>query len=569
MAGAHEEITDDQVDVLEQEVLGLLATIMEAQPLRHMAEAMQLQLVGVQGRKALYRLVANRINSDDFQNLQLNERFESLGRAMITMKAHLDELNAQHNARENERDAGRDVQDGGVVAEVKKEEEKEEDEDSEDDEDKGKVKEQLKEVLAKAKVEPVVHRLKELKLKGRIKNPEEKKKLSMTSLLFQVKSALTRGYPEVDVVDGIINIIDEDVPVREVFEMMEMEDLTLEFVLSTLKDLYTDLDSTSVYHELCNAMQDKGELLSSFLWRLRLLRDKVLKISKKEGAEYTKELLQTQFQRSFFSGISNEAVRVQLRYLSKSKHVSDARLIKDVNEIMLAEKAHEEKKNLGKKKTSVNVLSSSSEGTDEEAKMKTKKTTDMVMAQLNKLSTQIASMGNMKSELDQLRTGMKQEMNQLRSDMQGACNMFPMQQQESQTNNGYSREQPISGYGLETSVDAIGGYAFGMGQRGRGRGGRSFRGGYRGGFGGGYRGGFGGQYDNSWTQMAPGSNRPHLVGKFPQFSAFACDQCKRDNAYICNHCFLCGSVEHERRNCHLLIEKNEEKVSQNGEKKNE
>ncbi len=583
-----EQLTDDQVDLVEQEVIALLATINEAQPLRAIAEAMEIEIGEIQGRKPLFRLVANHINSDEFQNLEINERFAYLGNAKLTVTAHLEELKTQqqqqqqHQQMQQNRKIIEGIEDMVEEAIPKEEEESDESEDDEVNVEKEKREREAREARRKeekqdgkkgkginvVKTAPVLHRLKDLRLNGKIGNLEDKKNLTMTSLMFKINSALKRGYPEADVVDAIINIIDEDCPVREVLEMMEIEDLTLDFVLSTVKELYTEIDSVhSIYQELCKARQKKTESLSTFMWRLRLQRDKVLKMSQKEAASYTKELLQSQFQRSFFSGIRNEAVRVQLKYLSKSKHVSDAKLNRDVNDIMIAEKAHEEKTK-GSENKSVNGLSTSEE-TEEESTKKTRRETqkeNQLSAQLSKLSAQIESMGNIKQELDQLKTGMKgvcnmkQELDELKLCVQGI-------QQEPVKETGYFGDVPVN-------VDAVAGYTYTnlQNQNQIGRGGYrgfygGYRGGYRGGYGGGYgggnRGGFRGGYGgNTWNLVGhtpprpavPGNNKPHMVGKFPQFSVFACDKCKQDNAVVCNHCFLCGSVDHERRECPLLVE---------------
>ena len=456
-----EDVTVEQVDLMQQEILGLLATTVDEQPLRDIAQAMELQLEGLDGRKALYRLVANYINSDPFENLDINERFAYLTAARVTILTHI----AEQEQRLQDEEARRGAAAAGAA--VVKEEEDEDSEEDVRDNDDGRQKKPVD--IKGKKVERVVHRLKELKLRGKIGLPGEKKKMTITSLVFQVNSAKTRGYPDADIVDAIINAIDDGVPVKEVFEMMEMEDLTLEFVMTTLKDQYIELDSTTVYHDLCNAEQEKDELVTTFMWRLRVMRDKVLKLSQKEGGGYTKELLQSQFQKSFYSGIQNQAIRVQLKYLAKSKHVSDAKLIKDVNDILLAEKAREEKQQFSKKKAAVNMLSTLSDDDRDEKQKKNpqnqqqkQKENPVVLELQKKLKTQGESMGNMRQEIDQLK-----------AEMQGGC-MF----------SDYVPETSIEEKVLHPAVNAVG-YnceisAEGMGasypyQSGRGRG-RGFRG---------------------------------------------------------------------------------------------
>ncbi len=84
-----ENVTAEMADLKQQEVLALLATIADIQPLKDIALAMELEVEGVETRKSMYRLVANYINSDDFENLEVNERYGYLQNARITIEADM------------------------------------------------------------------------------------------------------------------------------------------------------------------------------------------------------------------------------------------------------------------------------------------------------------------------------------------------------------------------------------------------------------------------------------------------------------------------------------------------
>ena len=205
-----DNITEEEVELRQQEVLGLLAIMIDEPPLRDIALALGLEIEAVQGRKAVYRMVANHINSDDFENLEINERYAYLQNAKVTMQN-------QPLVQEDRRDDAPVDEMNQDTGEVKREE-LDKDADSRDeseDEEEEKVAKKRGKGGTKKRIEHLaVHKLKDLKLRGKIGKPGDRKKLTITSLMYQVNSALTRRYSEADVVDAIINIIDEDVPVK-------------------------------------------------------------------------------------------------------------------------------------------------------------------------------------------------------------------------------------------------------------------------------------------------------------------------------------------------------------------
>ena len=95
-------------DIKQQEVLALLSTLVDIQPLKDIAQAMELTITNVESRKGFYRLVANHINSDAFEGIDISERYSYLANARITIQAYMDEKAEEEEEKlKNEREAER------------------------------------------------------------------------------------------------------------------------------------------------------------------------------------------------------------------------------------------------------------------------------------------------------------------------------------------------------------------------------------------------------------------------------------------------------------------------------
>ena len=80
-------------------------------------------------------------------------------------------------------------------------------------------------------------------------------------------------------------------------------DLNLNSLLATLRSYFQEKDSSTVFTELGNAVQQATETASEFVIRLISMRQKVLELSRAEGCLYDENLLKKRFFRAMFTGI--------------------------------------------------------------------------------------------------------------------------------------------------------------------------------------------------------------------------------------------------------------------------
>ena len=270
--------------------------------------------------RALYRRLTNFINSDAFDGLEDGGvGFTMAARDKLRITLNLAAEDPDDNAKEEEeeyedmfKDAVQDLKPLG-----------------------------LGEINA---VNVGLGKLRELKLSGTIGKPGQKGKLTYSSLLSQLRNAIKRNFDDSEICAAVIRCIDPNTPLRNYLE--ELEDLTVEKMLPTLQSHFQEKNATALYHQMNNAVMSSDDTELSFCMELMALRDKIYKISSTQGGEYTKPLLQSQFQKALYTGIKNERVRQELKpYLSnrRVKPVTDQRLMAEITEICMLDQEHRAK----------------------------------------------------------------------------------------------------------------------------------------------------------------------------------------------------------------------------------
>ena len=160
---------------------------------------------------------------------------------------------------------------------------------------------------------------------------------------------------------AVIRCIDPNTALRNYFE--ELDDLTIGKMIPTLQSHFQEKNATALYHQLNNAVMTSEDTELSFCMDLMALRDKIFKTSKTQGGEYTKPLLQAQFQKALYTGIKNERVRQELKpYLSskRKKPVSDQELMAEITDICMLDLEHQAKVDPKSKQGSVSLVQSAS-----------------------------------------------------------------------------------------------------------------------------------------------------------------------------------------------------------------
>ena len=179
----------------------------------------------------------------------------------------------------------------------------------------------------------------QFKIVGQIGQPNEKDKLSFTSLTRQIDSGLKQGYKEQEIVDGVIRAIGGGMVLRSYVETYK--DLSLERLRKILRSHYDVKNSTELYQSLASICQGPKETPQEFLMRALDLRQKILFSSTQDQSEdtlvYETDHIQKLFLRTVETGLQDENVRARVRGYLKDPKISDEELILQVNSAVSTE----------------------------------------------------------------------------------------------------------------------------------------------------------------------------------------------------------------------------------------
>ena len=102
----------------------------------------------------------------------------------------------------------------------------------------------------------------QFKINGQIGEPEQKDKLSFTSLVRQIQAGLSQGYKENEIVDGIIRAITQGMVLRRYLETYK--DLSLDRLKKVIQSHYGVKNTTELYQSLASVSQDAKEAPQAF-----------------------------------------------------------------------------------------------------------------------------------------------------------------------------------------------------------------------------------------------------------------------------------------------------------------
>nr|XP_023656141.1 uncharacterized protein LOC111837914 [Paramormyrops kingsleyae] len=171
----------------------------------------------------------------------------------------------------------------------------------------------------------------DFKIVGQIGEPNQKNKLSYSSLERQIQGALKKGYDESEIVEAVIQAITPGLKLKSYLE--SRTDLTLVALRQILRTHYIEKDATELYHSLTRAVQEIKETPSQFLVRAMDLRQQVLFASERvhTGLKYTPELIQSQFLQTVLTGLQDDTIRTDLKPYLSDPQTTDEVLLEKLN----------------------------------------------------------------------------------------------------------------------------------------------------------------------------------------------------------------------------------------------
>lgn len=114
----------------------------------------------------------------------------------------------------------------------------------------------------------------QFKISGQIGEPEQKDKISFSSLARQIQTGLAQGYAENEIVDGVIRSITPGMVLRSYLETYK--DLTLDRLKKILRSHYGAKNTSELYQTLASLCQSPKESPQVFLMNALDLRQQIL-----------------------------------------------------------------------------------------------------------------------------------------------------------------------------------------------------------------------------------------------------------------------------------------------------
>jgi len=343
----------------------------------------------------------------------------------------------------------------------------------------------------------------QFKISGQVGEPDQKDKISFTSLVRQILSGQNQGYKESEIVDGVIRAISPGMVLRSYLETYK--DLSLDRLKKILRSHYGVKNTTELYQSLAGICQGPKESPQAFLMNALDLRQQII-FACGEGLEddslqFDPEHIQRLFLRSVETGLQDESIRAKIRPFLKDPKVTDELLIQQMGAAMSAENERSKKLKC-QNKSKANPISVTAVS-DDPPKNSTSK------HQKEQPSDMMAAINAIKAEVESLKNGLKSNKSNPNSNTRGRDGNYQPQRDSDyrpQRDSNY-RPQRDSDYQPQRDGD--------------------------------YRP----QRDDNYRPQQNDSYRPQR--RAPPM----CSTCQEQGNDKCPHCFKCGSPSHFARDC--------------------
>ena len=246
----------------------------------------------------------------------------------------------------------------------------------------------------------------QFKISGQIGEPEQKDKISFSSLARQIQTGLSQGYGESEIVDGVIRSITPGMVLRSYLETYK--ELTLDRLKKILRSHYGAKNTSELYQVLASLCQKPKESPQAFLMNALDLRQQILFACGEEdddtSLQYDSGHIQRLFLRSVETGLQDESIRAKIRPFLKDPNVTDEVLMQQMSMATSAEKERDKKlKDNTKSKSPALSVSAVSDGlhNDKEESKKRSPQNDILTA-----------IGAIKSEVEALKAEVRKKSNQ-------------------------------------------------------------------------------------------------------------------------------------------------------------
>lgn len=255
---------------------------------------------------------------------------------------------------------------------------------------------------------------KDLKISGQIGEPGQKDRLTFSSLARQIEHGLSKGVPELEIVDAVIRAIIPGMGLRSYLE--GKANLTLPTLRRILRSHYQEKSATELYKQLTSEVQGIKETPQNFLIRTFDLRQKILFASQEaeSGLKYDPGLVQNMFLHTVLTGLQNDSIKRDLQPYLEQTDISDELLLERMNTACAYETERQNKKKLlgQPRPATIHSVQSSDAPVEKNDKPPTQqnpvKLPPTVDSQLKEMRSEMALLRDLRAEVSQIRESMQQ-----------------------------------------------------------------------------------------------------------------------------------------------------------------
>lgn len=208
----------------------------------------------------------------------------------------------------------------------------------------------------------------EFKISGQIGERGQRDKLNFSSLENQIDQGISKGFPEIKIVDAVIRA---RAPGLQLHSYLEGNaNLTLPTLRRILRSHYQEKGGTDLYKQLTSEVQSSKETPQNFLIRALDLRQKILFASQEaeSGLRYDPVLVQSMFLHTVLTGLQNDSIKSDLQPYQQQTTTSDEPLLEKLNIACANEAERQNKKKRLAQQRPTTVHSVQSNDTPEDKK---------------------------------------------------------------------------------------------------------------------------------------------------------------------------------------------------------
>ena len=218
--------------------------------------------------------------------------------------------------------------------------------------------------------------------------------LDYMSLSYQIQEGKAHGYSTKEIKGGVIRAI-KGGSLRRYLE--GRPDISEENFIKILRTHYNVKDSTTLFNEMSNAVQETTETELNYTLRMMDLRNNVLTLSREESCAFEENMLKRKFFHSLSVGFRKDTIRIELQNVLKNHDQTDEDLLREISLVVAKESEHAKKL---KKSASVNHVGTGSLDSGDSAKLTE---SSKILEEISKLTVRVNELSSVKGEVKELR----------------------------------------------------------------------------------------------------------------------------------------------------------------------